>query len=140
MIVEATRRRLGTRSRISRTCLESQLYFWNNPPGSNFFRKFKRNPAKPVFSLIVAGPDEPSLLLPVPHHRGLVVESVTWPPSFRASRGIPYTLRTRDWRAAQRLHPEGDPVSLISGHGPSSADTSPYCVCVLSCSAVSDSL
>ena len=65
---------------------------------------------------------------------------MTWPPSFRASRGIPYALRTRGWRAAQRLHPEGDPVSLISGHGPSSADTSPYCVCVLSCSAVSDSL
>ena len=31
---------MGTGSHISRTCLESQLYFWNNLTGSNFFRKF----------------------------------------------------------------------------------------------------
>ena len=31
---------MGTGSHISRTCLESQLYFWNDLTGSNFFRKF----------------------------------------------------------------------------------------------------
>ena len=120
-----------TGSRISRTCLQSQLYFWNNPMGSNFFRKLKRNPARPVFSLIVPDPDKPSPLLPVPplpSQRPDCGECVTWPPSFRASRGIPYTPRTRGWGAAQRLHPEGDHVSLISGHGPRSADTSSQCV------------
>ena len=123
--------RAVTGSPISRTCLQSQLYFWNNPMGFNFFRKLKRNPARPVFSLIVPDPDKPSLLLPVPplpSQRPDCGECVTWPPSFRASRGIPYTPRTRGWGAAQRLHPEGDRVSLISGRGPSSADTSSQCV------------
>ena len=123
--------RAVTGSPISRTCLQSQLYFWNNPMGFNFFRKLKRNPARPVFSLIVPDPDKPSLLLPVPPlplQRPDCGECVTWPPSFRASRGIPYTPRTRGWGAAQRLHPEGDRVSLISSRGPSSADTSSQCV------------